>query len=442
MRRLVTFILVGILALSGLVLLLRAKRPEEGAPSSRAASPLAEDAIAPAAAPSPAGPRPPPAIGKPLEGTVWREGGAPVRGVRLRLERGDEEVASVVSNDEGLYHLAAADLDGAGADAVLVVNPGGALAGFTTERVPVPPRRGRCDIYLHWSGRTPRFDLVVELVNVRSREAGGGWIRVGFQRCDGTTGFLGAEPGTSRIVLPDHPEDDAALFAVQDDLVAAQPMRRLGPASSPVRLVLRPAGTLRGRVLLPDGRPAAGTEVRVLYDAEPTRRASGQAVYEASVGRGYYQTWEATAGDDGRFEVSGLLPTQLEVWLTHPDGSAKVVVNRVGPEGRDLGAVVLAERSGQVTVEIRGDLPERPEEGATYVAVQDARRLVRRELPIPPGRTSVTFEGLPPGAYAVVAYKGSTPERRARLLQFLTDFGLAEVRSGGREHVVLNARKE
>ena len=105
-----------------------------------------------------------------------------------------------------------------------------------------------------------------------------------------------------------------------------------GDEKVPPVVTLLPLGAVTGRVFDPDGKPLAGTQVRLNYDSF----AAQTLVRRLGVGN------EVKADKDGRFRIEGVIPgVQFDLYV--PDSPSLLAANRrvKGGEALELGEVKL-----------------------------------------------------------------------------------------------------
>ncbi|MCY3001853.1 MAG: carboxypeptidase-like regulatory domain-containing protein [Planctomycetota bacterium] len=201
----------------------------------------------------------------------------------------------------------------------------------------------------------------------------------------------------------------------------------------PLELKLERGGAILGRVLRPDGTPAAGASVRQRITMESLRSIGAE---ENGVPR------SATAGEDGNFRF-GELGAGLVQLVASLDGFATstIVEAQVKP-GEETRDVVLTLRiGGRITGEVYAK-DGTPAAGAQVIAQLTADPLSQR-FATSDREGLFAFEHMAPGAYQVLHIPGmgggsSNPEDATAMFGDMK-MASATVEDGAEVHVVLGA---
>jgi hypothetical protein len=155
----------------------------------------------------------------------------------------------------------------------------------------------------------PASALTVEIRDPEGRPLTGAWV-TGLSAADwnhastcktGSCMVYGVEPGKVRLLV---------LYEPKRKLAAALTLR--GDEKTPLTVTLRPAGTLKGRLLDEEGNPLASVVVTLRYK-ERVAREVYDAVQEAR---------ETVTDASGRFTMTGVL-TGLSFEVAYQQGRRK-----------------------------------------------------------------------------------------------------------------------
>jgi hypothetical protein len=105
--------------------------------------------------------------------------------------------------------------------------------------------------------------------------------------------LTGLEQGQPRLLQFAHPEKSLAGFLVVK-----------GNEKGPLRVKLGPAGTLTGRLVLPEGKPVKNVEIFALMAPSTARPGSAKPDLET----GSFYTPRIYPAKDGKFRIDGLAP--------------------------------------------------------------------------------------------------------------------------------------
>jgi len=447
MRRLVLPIIVILVAL--LLLWLPPREddvPDEGPvdrPSPTAPGADASEPPTPVAVERPTAPPVAPPGG--FAGLLYTDGGVPVRGleVRLELESGDR-VASVRSGADGRFVFAPETWSGAPAPRHLHINPERAAPDFDVQRVRIPAERSEDDYYVTARPVTARLDVPFEIRNAVPSAEGGGPIRLTLQSSGGQVHGRTIDPDESQFVFPKRAPGVYAIQAVQGNRAAALPPAALDPHRFPIVLVLERASALVGRVLTPDGQPAAGARVRLRYDATPGRRLDGQYVFIAARDESIHRNHEAVTDAEGVYRIEGLIPVRYAMSVLHGTGSLRreVAVPAAGEVLETPDLTLEADRGRLQIVIARPDDRAAIPAGLQVLVVGYGHR-VRREIPVSGAPDEVLEQMLPPDDYAVVLVRSAVAGRgRARITRYRSPFVRAKVKAATTHRVRLVLRPD
>jgi hypothetical protein len=255
-----------------------------------------------------------------------------------------------------------------------------------------------------WDPRmTPRAEITGIVLDIAGQPApgtnicafGGKDTRAAYRKADAQGRFLLAplDPGAMYTVHAEVRLAGGGIAVAQREGVKAGSDIELRPQPADV-----PTARLRGRVMLTDGRPAAGHVVHLT----PLDGDSGMVV--------------ATDGE-GRFEFGPSLPTSLRLSVGRAGSSNRAIAEfgvyelRAGAT-TDAGDLMLST-PGSVRVRVNGVVDEQAAVALFRDGVHVASRLV--------GKEPVKWDDLAPGPYSVcILRKGDAP------LCGLTEFEVSE----------------
>ena len=270
----------------------------------------------------------------------------------------------------------------------------------------------------------PVEELRVVAMILGDPASAGGWLRVAgggeWESADGRLRVEDAAPGTWELAIV---AEGLARAVLRDVRV---------PCEEPLRVTLRPPATIRGRVVLPDGSPAARAHV-----------APWEPPEDYPNHRGFWRPWEeafvalaepplgARTDAQGRFEIAGVVPgehvlaaslgrfapsepgavlalagevAEVELALRRPDeAQAGASAPRADEQELDPSAPPLprARLAGRVVDAAGEPVPRAALFAAGPPPLAPGGRSVRRLWADDRGRFEL--DGLEPGAWRVVA---------------------------------------